>query len=324
MKKNQIILLTIFLLITIPQTVGATNQKQIPINEVEELIDTKLSENRPLTYEELNKAVIELKDEKIKNLEGNLSTLITYSALLIGLVTLFLAVVGGIIGWLIRRGLDDKLTEIKAKETSINEIKTELERKLNNFEENFREIKSFMGDFQRTNIKLEQTSLQLDKNNEQVKLFRSYLQTVEDVVNSSLLAHRFYEYRSTAFALVEKTGKLLQARQKSENFVVNKIAEELNAKNDFSDYQSLLVYYQNYLVKNLLEEEKNFISKLSRIKKVNDEYFFNIDEEDSSSSTYEELYSTYKDWKGYYDDIHRIEEIWGAFLAMNAPTSPEI
>lgn len=321
MKKIQIILLTIFLLFTIPQSVGATNQKQISINEVEELIDTKLSENRPLTYEELNKAVIELKDEKINNLEGNLSTLITYSALLIGLVTLFLAVVGGIIGWLVRRGLDDKLTEIRAKETSINEIKTEFERKLDNFEENYREIKSFMGDLQSTNIKLEQTSLQLVKNNEQIKLFRAYLQTVEDVVDSSLLAHRFYEYRSTAFALVEKTSKLLQVRQKNENFVINKVAEELNAKNDFSNYQSLLVYYQNYLVKNLLEDEKNFISKLSRIKKVNDEYFFNIDEEGSSSPTYEELYSTYKDWKGYYDDIHRIEEIWGAFLAMNAPTS---
>src|SRR5699024_8918610 len=110
-------------------TIAQDDKSQVTKTEVENLIEEKLNEEKPLTKEELIKAVLEMKDEKISNLEGNLSSVLNTAGIVVAVISILLAAVTAIVGWLVKRHIDDKLTKIEDKEREINNTYNDIKTK---------------------------------------------------------------------------------------------------------------------------------------------------------------------------------------------------
>lgn len=317
MKKIILLSFAIFIFLFstpwIVTTTAQTNPEPLSITDVENLIDKKISNEKPLTNEELNKVILELKDEKIANLEGNISKIINTAALFVGAVALVLALITGIVGWVLNISINKKLTKVSEVEASIKDLKTQIETRKGDIDETYKKINKYAEDLVESNKKLAKSSSLLEQSSDRIAGLVDYMNTIEDVTDSSVLIHKFLVSHNHALAIIHGTRKILKKPQKYPDYVLMKIIEKHGLSNEFDDYEGLIEYIE-YLITCLNREENIFWEKVLNIKKIGKE--FDPTDEDTML-IYEDLYSTYLDWKGYLESIEAIKDFWESQLALN-------
>lgn len=317
MKKPFILLFTtvmFMLFFNINVTNAQTPKNQVTKQEVEDLIEEKLGDGTPLTQEQLTKALLDSKDEKINNLEGNISTLINTAAWFVGGIAILFGILTAIIGWLLNRSINSKLTKIEEKETNINKIKGEIDKKHTLVEGYHTSIKDFADDISKLKKKLTVNTDLLEKRNEEYESLRKYVGAIEDLTNSASLSYKFMSEHSKVPHLIKETRAIINKPQKHPKHVLLKLAEKLGENAQINTLEEL----QNHLdelIDSLQEEESYFLEKIQKSKKVDELYMDQAQDEDSSF--YETLESYYEDWKRVLSTIETIKEHCENHLELN-------
>lgn len=310
----------VFLSLLIP--VGITNaqdgEKKINITEVEKLLEEKLNNQKPLTREELTKVVLEMKDEKIANLEGNLTKVLNTAGLVVAVITLFLALVTGITGWLVKKNINEKLSKLEEKENEVIGTYNYIKTKSESIEEYFKQMKEFVDEQEKTRKKLERNESLLKKRDMQFDELRKYVIAVEDIANISILVNQFIKEKNEALVIIDKTRALLQKRQKNQDYVLLKLSQKLGMNDELTDQDSIRIHLEN-LVKGLNQEEDNIWQNI-QIAESAEELYLNQDED--TTPLYEEIEFILEDWKGYLNDIVVIKKHWEDNLALNPIEEP--
>lgn len=313
MKNIALILLTIIIYFSIPsiyQTKAEGNIEPLTLTEVNKLIDEKINEEKPLTNDELNKALLKLKDEKIANLEGNISKVIDTAALFVGALALGFAVIAGIISWLLNSSINKKLTEISEMKTSINSTKDEIDSKKKDIDGVFEKITNYAKELVESKKSLEESSSLLEKKSSQIDVLVTYLNTVEDITDSSILINQFVISSIQASKTVDTNREILKKPQKNLEHVLFKLTQKLNLMNEFDDYDGLLTYFESQY-KSLQQIENSISEQVMNIKNI-DKEFMSTDED--TMTTYDELQHKFKEWQGYLQEIVDIGQIWKEHL----------
>ncbi|MFP7335011.1 hypothetical protein SFC23_16825 [Shouchella clausii] len=313
MKKLLVLFcITSMIVLFIPVVSVYAQTESFTQEEVEKLIEEKLGKEQPLTQGELTKALLEFKDEKIENLEGNLSKVIDTIAAYIGIASLILV----IIGWLFKRNIDDKLTTIEIKEATIKGIQQDIENKFKLISSYHNKIKLFAGEIKETNKKLINNSKLLTETIADVEGLRNYVGTIEEITNSSILIYKFLIEQSQSKKIIKDTYDLIEKPQKNPNLVLREILSklELDANMSFNNTKELKEFV-DVLVTSLNEEEDDFFTRLEYVDSVIKEHV-EYDEEDIK--LLEELSDTYKKWTCSYDSILIIKNYWDAQLKLNS------
>jgi nitrogen fixation/metabolism regulation signal transduction histidine kinase len=315
MKK----LVTLFFIVSIIilfSSLGTAYAKTQPLTkeEVEKLIEERLGDDKPLTEEELTKVVLELKDEKIENLEGNISSVIDTFGLFIAIAAFILTLISGVIGFYFKRKVDDKLTSIEQKETTVKEIQMDITNKANTIKEHYDEMKAFSEKLNETTNQLKKNSELLTKTIEDLEGLRKYLGSVEEIANSSMLINKFSIQQHESQEIIRETYETIARPQKHLNHTLGKIASKIGLLSGFKDLDALRALLDSE-VNSLSDEEKEFFSKVNKIKTVEGEYFFSDEGEDMT--LFEELSDIHQAWTSSYEKILTIRGQWNAQLIMN-------
>lgn len=313
MKKIAFILFAIFVYCLIPliaPTKAQTNLEVLTTSEVNKLIDAKMKEDKPLTNDELNKILLELKDEKIANLEGNLSKIIDTAALFVAVVALVFALIIGIIGWILNNSIIAKLKEITGKEQTINDTKSHIDSKKNEIDGILERIKSYEKELEGAKNSLVQSSSLLEQKSTIIEDLTYYLTIVEDVANSSILINKFFISRTQAIKTVYETRRILKKPQENLEYTLIQLRRKMNLMNEFDDFNGLLKYFE-YLYTTLIEHENDLWEKVMNMETVLEEY---KSHDEDSMSIYEDIESKYMDWNNTLENIITIKEIWEEYL----------
>ncbi|NRG47942.1 hypothetical protein HRF87_24790 [Bacillus sp. CRN 9] len=316
MKKFYLLYFTtVILLLLIPtsSTNAQSNQSQVDISELETIIEEKLNDRDPLTREELMKTVLEMKNEKISNLEGNLSKVINTVGIVVAVASLFLALFTGIVGWVMKKNLDEKLNKIEEKEININNTYNDIKTKSESIEEYYKKMKEFIHELERTNKKLETNERLLEKREKEFDGLREYVGAIESIANSSILFNQFLGEKEKATDIIEETRELLQTPQKHQEFVMLKLSNKLGMNEELNDLDSIKNHLK-YLERELKREEDNILKNIN-IANNAEELFINHD--DNTMEINEELESFINDWKGYLNEILIIKQHWEKNLKLN-------
>lgn len=312
MKKLICFIISILVILIPTNFINAQiSQNDVTATDVETLIEEKLNEEA-LTKEELTKAVLEMKDEKIENLEGNLSNILDTAGLTLAFITLFLTLVTGISGWLVKKSIDEKLTLIEEKEKAINKIHNDIKINSEIIEQYYKQTKEFIDEIDRIKKNLNKNERSLDKRESDLENLREYIGAIEDIANSSILVNQFLKEKSKALDIIDETKALLQEPLKYQEYVMLQLSQKLGMNNELNNLESITTHLK-HLVGNLTEEEDNLWKAIQGTKA--NELYFNHDE--NSTTLYEEIKSILNDWNGPLDDILIIKNIWEKEAALN-------
>lgn len=292
---------------------------QVTIEEVEKLIKQEVGKGTPLTNEDLTKALLESKDEKIANLEGNLSKVLSTLGVYVAIASAALAIVSGIIGWVIKWNLDKKLIKIEEKEADIYNTKAETDRIHNETQEFYNKVKSFNEDSEKLKRELNENNELLKKRTEEFKILRQYVGNIENLVDSSITAIKFSLERSTTPDIIQETKNILEQSPKNLNFVILKISKKLGEKEGIKTPEDVQNHF-NKLAEKLTKKEQLLIKKIQDIKSVDKEYILY---DQSSMKLSDDVESHYDDWKLVWNNILTINNIWRAQLEMKSPPKGE-
>ncbi|MFD0586818.1 hypothetical protein ACFQZE_02295 [Paenibacillus sp. GCM10027627] len=319
--KRIVISLTVALFVLFA-AVGAVSaqeqQNQVSITDVEKLIEQKMNEEKPLTHEELTEALLDMKDEKIADLDGNVSKTIDLFALFVGITAFVLAAVTGFIGWLIKRSIDDKLAKIDEKETNINQKHSDIQSKVGTIEEYYKEVKKFRDDLEKFNNRLDSISEATEKSNKNLKGLREYVSTIESVTDSTALMFKFLDESAATEGIVEETREVLQLPQKNLRFVLQKLEPKLKMEGRLNKVEDVTEQLE-YLANGLSEYNNNLWNKFKSFKGIQK---LHSDTDESMMKFNEEVEDCYENWKDYLKDIEAIKEHWEAHRRMNPVRPP--
>lgn len=312
MKKIAIIFFTFIIycsITSINQTNAQTNLEPLTTSEVNKLIDEKMKEEKPLTNDELTKALLDLKNEKIANLEGNLSKIIDTAALFVGGVALFFAIILAIIGWLINNSIGKKLAEITNIQESINSTKSYIDSRKIEIDEINENVKKFARKLEESKESLDNSSTILVQKSSQIDELIDYLSTVENLADSSILINKFLISHKEALIMVHETEEVIKNPENHFEQLSLEYRDEMELTNEFEDYEGFIRYFE-YLKNSLQENENDFWEKVMDTEQVRDEHEYGIDAEDRTITKYEDLKDKFDDWKAYLEEIEKIKEFF--------------
>lgn len=314
MKKLSTLLFFMSLLglIIQPEVDAQINIKDVVnIEEVKKLIDEKIGEEKPLSEEELTKALLEMKDEKIENLEGNLSKVIDTAALYVGGIAVALA----IIGWIFKKSIDEKLTKIEEKETNIKDIEQRLNSKFEEMNGFYQKMKDFADDVDQTNEKLKDSQELINEIRDELGKIDGKVETIEDIINSTVLVNNFIVNKVKATTITSHTKELFNRSPDYTLAEILKISDSLGMLSEIDSLEKLEEYF-NHRPSGLIKEEEKLWEKYFHENLVAKEY--EIRDEDTMTLS-EEIEANYADWNYYLADIIKIHE----FLSTKVNTKDE-
>ncbi|MDR9852865.1 hypothetical protein RJP21_04510 [Paenibacillus sp. VCA1] len=236
--KKIVIPLTVALFVLFAAAGAASAQEgqtQISITNVERLIDQKMAEEKPLTEKELTKALLEMKDEKIADLDGNVSKTIDLFAGFLAIAALLLAIVTDIIGWIFKRNVDDKLAKIEAKEENVNQKHTDILAKAASVEEHYKEVKKFRDDLEKFNKRLDAISNETEELKTNFNGLGDYVQTIEDITDGAVLMIQFINRRNESERIVKEAIEVIQQPQKHLQHTLLRLTKKLGGVTQFSN-----------------------------------------------------------------------------------------
>ncbi|MDF2066539.1 hypothetical protein [Bacillus sp. Cr_A10] len=313
MKKLFNLCITVaFLILFIPAGLAAAqaNPHQITITEVEKLIDQKLSEETPLTKEELQVEVNRLKDEKIANLEGNIGTVIDSLGLFIGVASLILVGITAIIGLIYKSIIGKKLTKIEELESTIHTTHTNIETKHKQIEEYHKQIKEFSEGLEKLKKQLNQNESLLEKREIELDDLRKYINAIGNIADSSIEVHKFLKEKQKSLETIAKTRDLLQRPLKNQDIAILKLSQKLGMLSKLTTLDSITNHLE-YLINNLNNEEDSLWVKIQRFDSALELY---KEHDEDVMQLHEEVVSNFNDWKDQLSYITIMKNHWEAHL----------
>lgn len=303
-------LLALFVLYAEPGiTLAQEQQKQvISITDIEKLIDQKMSVEKPLTQEELTETLLTMKDDKIADLEGNISKTIDLFALFVGITAFILAAVTGLIGWIIKKNIDEKLTKIEEKEGNINQKYNDIQVRTETIEEYYKDLKGFKDDLETLDNRLDSITESIIMSKTEFQKLTDYVKIIEDINNSTILMLRFFNQKNSAVHLINKTKEMIQRPLNNPNGTYKKLEEKLIMPGQFSTPADIEKHL-DYLVSEMFKEERTLWEMLELFSDVDKAH--EIQDEDTMTF-YEELETKFSDWESILDYIKDMKEIWGS------------
>lgn len=241
-----------------------------------------------------------MKDEKIENLEGNLSKVIDMAALYVGGIAVALV----IIGWIFKKSIDEKLTLIEEKETSIKRIELTINSKVKEMIGYYQKMKDFADDVDKTNEKLNDNQIQLKRTNDYVLELNDYICTIEDIVNSSVLVNKFLDNKIKSITIVSHVEELFKRSTEPPLAEVLTVSELLCMGSDIDSLKKLEKYFRDCL-SSLKKQEINLWEKYFKTDLVSDE---NKSHDEDTMTLYDEINSNYTNWEDIFADITFIED----------------
>jgi hypothetical protein len=288
-------------------------QSPLTQSEVEFLINQKLSEETPLTKEQLQEEVNRLKDEKIANLEGNIGTVIDSIGIFIGVASLILVGLTAIVGLIFNTIISKKLTKIEELDNVISTTFTNIETKHRQVEEFYKQVKEFSEELDKVKKQLSKNETLLEKREQEIEDLRRYVGNIEDITNSTIAINKFLKEKHKSLDIIEETRLVLQQSQKNPDFVITKLSQKLGMHATLTN-QDEIINYLEVRVKDLYREEDSLWNQIERFKTVEDLY---IEQDDNSTTLFDEVESNIKDWHGVLDDIILMKNHWEANLKLN-------
>lgn len=315
---NKIIFIFLILMVLVTNNSVSTVNAQIKVEdgitteEVKKLIDVEMGKNKTLTQEELTNIVLEMKDEKIENLEGNLSKLINTAALFVATLTGVLA----ILGWILKKSIDEKLSTIEGKESNIQSIETRINTKVEEMNEYYKKMKEFANNIDRTNEKLNENNSLLNETKDNIKDLKTYIGTIEDVTNSVVIVNEFLNNKIKFRATIEKIEHLFKSNLEYSLEDLILFSETLGMNSEIDSLEKLKDYF-DYRLTDLKKEEENL---WKRFEKDNENNMNGIvireygSRDEDTMSLYDEVDNNYGNWMNCLSEIIKIEE----FLKMKS------
>lgn len=298
-------------------------QSQINLSDVQKLIDDKLGEQKPLSQEELTESLLDMKDQRIANLQSDFSNAITAVGVIIAVATICAV----IIAWILKKGVDDKLKVIVSKEAAIEKIQRDMQSKYDDFNEFYKEVQQFKRDHETFKTALAQKEEDDENRSKGIKSLYERYKAVEEVLDGHALIFDFLQQSSRTPQIIAEVGETLNKPQKNLNHVLMRLSEKMskfkNYEIIFKDMEDVEENYE-YYVGAILKEEQDFRKLLTTHVKVEDIYLLRPD--DDQSSHFEDVEGFYNEWKGYLDSLRLMESVWGDHLEMNPPDNkqPEV
>ncbi|NUU59158.1 hypothetical protein [Paenibacillus agri] len=314
MKRLITIFSTVLFVLFVTNSIVHAQEETTPITltEIEKIIDAKFAEQRPLTEDELTKIVLEMKNEKIANLEGNLSAIIDTSALFVGLIALALATVTGLIGWYIKKGIDEKLNKIEGIERDISKINANIQSKSNEIEEQYKEVKRFKDDLDKFHQKLDSFSSKLKEHKNNFDELCDLNEIMQNVTDSIILIFRYLNNTKDAEQIISETSQIIKMPQKGLKYVLYKLGLKLGM--EFNNIEDVVAHLK-YLSENLKKEESNLWDIMNNFEGVMN---IKLLTDAETMTFYEEIETNYEDWNSHLNEIKTIKDIWIANLKMNS------
>lgn len=131
-----------------------------------------------------------MKDEKIENLEGNLSKIIDTAALFVSIVAILLAIITSLIGVIVNSTIKKKLTILSEKENNISDVNIKIIQEIEN-------VKNIHKDIEGRQKHIEQLHASLSKLDE-------WKRDTDDTISLYGTIHSYINAELRASALILK------------------------------------------------------------------------------------------------------------------------
>lgn len=291
---------------------GIQNNNTFSKEDVEKLIEEKLSEDKPLTNDELNKMIIDLKDEKIENLEGNISKVIDVGAWFIGAIALFVTAVTGLIGFSLNRTFNKKINKAESLYREITTVYEDINKKAKEITDLHNDVKSISPTLRNAQSQLKSSTEEIKQASIRLESLGSYVNFVEDLALSSLYLH---EIKSRVMnetpEYINMARTILNTPQEDEELVISTLNHK-NLTDIFYSQLDVIKYFEQQVNEMKLEEEKIMVRL--ETKYIDDIRLDVITNEEDVNLLLEDLEDIVYDWQYILNKIKLMEGIWSEYL----------
>ncbi|MFD1385579.1 hypothetical protein ACFQ4Z_02110 [Oceanobacillus oncorhynchi subsp. oncorhynchi] len=268
------------------------------------------SANDSLSSTELINQLLEMKDDRIGLLEGNISSLLS----LLAVIFTVIAVIAIFIGWYLRKRFDDQLGVVENIREEVrnekNEIKT-ITRKSENLAFQISQTHKFLSETEHEVSNMKQLFIVKTEDIDQLKVYLQYLEYLNS--NHKIVLDYFVE-RDQFNIMMDELEGYKQSEFIHHSRVVLKVKEELGI---YNNNEETVVDKINYLYSAVQEEEKKLQVEIKKFKFEYEEFYDSFLYE-GTSEPHSDLIAKYIDWKYTLEQLEIILNWIKAVSTMNS------
>lgn len=277
------------------------NSENVSKNDVERILEK--FEEQGLTREELSQQILEMKEDKIKLLEGNITWILGIAALLLVLFGTVFTIISFVWKSGIKREFDTKISDIQTIGTQVEKDRKKVENDAFKIEENRQELKQLKRDFEENIILLKESKNKFEeKVNElnEMQIFYDFIEykisEIEAVTTYNLLrmesiriCNRIRLYIEGELEIVNEQHVLIRFYKKVKPYVT---ADNETIADIFHYYEERLQNHEDDISKKILKELdfKKYI----------------ILTDGGETEVESDLIASIEEWKGYLNVIRLI------------------
>lgn len=269
-----------------------------------------------LSNAELINQLLEMKDDRIGLLEGNISSLLG----LLAVVFAVIAVIAIFIGWYLSKRFDDQLKAVENIKEDVRNEKDEIKTISRENENLLIQIRKTHQLLSETEHELSNTKQLFKVKTEDMDRLRVYMQYLEYLNTNHKVVLDYFIERDKFNKVMEELEGYKQSEFIHHSRVVLKVKEELGIYNDNKETVEDKI---NYLYSVVLEEENQLKAEIKKFKPEYEDFYDSLIYE-AVSEPHSDLKAKYGDWEHTIGELKVILNWIKAVSELNAQAERNI